>query len=116
MTDSAAPRREWTIAPYFIVDDVVATANYYRDKLGFDYERFWGDPPNFCMVNRSGITIMLSQLCPRTPCPAQPPRRSGGRSLGRLHLDRGRGRASVGVRGQRCDDRPGHDIESAPLS
>jgi hypothetical protein len=52
----------WTIAPYFIVSDVVATANYYRDKLGFQYERFWGDPPNFCMVHRGGIIIMLSQL------------------------------------------------------
>jgi predicted enzyme related to lactoylglutathione lyase len=52
----------WTIAPYFIVDDVVATADYYRDKLGFHYERLWGDPPTFCMVKRSGIVIMLSQL------------------------------------------------------
>ena len=25
----------WDIAPYFIVDDVVASAEYYRDKLGF---------------------------------------------------------------------------------
>lgn len=56
----SAPLR-WTIAPYFLVDDVVATANYYRDKLGFHYERFWGDPPAFCMVKRSGIVIMLSQ-------------------------------------------------------
>ena len=55
----------WTIAPYFIVDDVVTTANYYRDSLGFDYERFWGDPPRFCMVRRNGIIIMLSQLFPR---------------------------------------------------
>lgn len=52
----------WSIAPYFIVDDVVATANYYRDKLGFHYERFWGEPPAFCMVTRAGIVIMLSQL------------------------------------------------------
>jgi predicted enzyme related to lactoylglutathione lyase len=52
----------WTIAPYFIVDDVVATANYYRDKLGFRYERFWGSPPRFCMVHRRGVVIMLSQL------------------------------------------------------
>jgi len=44
------------------VDDVVTTANYYRDKLGFEYERFWGEPPCFCMVQRSGIVIMLSQL------------------------------------------------------
>ncbi|QNI31394.1 bleomycin resistance protein [Alloacidobacterium dinghuense] len=52
----------WGIAPYFIVDDVVATANFYRDKLGFHYDRFWGEPPCFAMVRRSGITIMLSQL------------------------------------------------------
>src|SRR5882724_5750140 len=49
-------------APYFIVDDVVATANFYREKMGFRYERFWGEPPCFCMVKRGGIIIMLSQL------------------------------------------------------
>ena len=66
MPDSvAANRSRWTIAPYFIVDDVVTSANYYRDALGFHYERLWGDPPAFCMVTRSGIVIMLSQL-PRT--------------------------------------------------
>jgi predicted enzyme related to lactoylglutathione lyase len=52
----------WGIAPYFIVDDVVATANFYRDKLGFHYDRFWGEPPSFCMVKRGGILIMLGQL------------------------------------------------------
>jgi predicted enzyme related to lactoylglutathione lyase len=70
MTDDAAVngpqvvvnRPRWSIAPYFIVDDVVSTANFYRDKMGFRYERFWGEPPCFCMVHRSGIVIMLSQL------------------------------------------------------
>jgi catechol 2,3-dioxygenase-like lactoylglutathione lyase family enzyme len=57
-----ANRMRWSVAPYFIVDDVVATANFYRDKLGFRYERFWGEPPCFCMVGRGGITIMLSQI------------------------------------------------------
>jgi uncharacterized glyoxalase superfamily protein PhnB len=52
----------WNVAPYFVVDDVVAAADHYRDRLGFEYERFWGDPPRFCMVHRSGIVIMLSQL------------------------------------------------------
>jgi predicted enzyme related to lactoylglutathione lyase len=41
---------------------VVVTANFYRDKLGFHYARFWGDPPCFWMVKRSGIIIMLSQF------------------------------------------------------
>jgi len=62
MADSVARRPHWTIAPYLIVDDVVTTANYYRDKLGFNYERFWNEPPSFCMVKRNGIVIMLAQL------------------------------------------------------
>ena len=53
---------QWGIAPYFVVDDVVSAANFYRDKLGFHYERFWGEPPAFCMVKRAGITIMLAQV------------------------------------------------------
>ena len=65
MSDLSGARRPWTIAPYFLVDDVVATAEFYREQLGFDYERFWGDPPAFCMVKRRGIVIMLSQLRPR---------------------------------------------------
>jgi predicted enzyme related to lactoylglutathione lyase len=52
----------WSIAPYFIVDDVVASANYYRDKLGFHFDRIFGEPPSFCMVSRGGIIIMLSQF------------------------------------------------------
>lgn len=53
---------DWRVAPCFIVDDVVTSADYYRDRLGFRYERLWGDPPNFCMVHRGGVVIMLSQL------------------------------------------------------
>lgn len=49
------------LAPVLLVQDVVAAANYYRDKLGFAYERFWGEPANFCMIHRDGHTIMLSQ-------------------------------------------------------
>src|SRR3954470_24241083 len=61
MANELAERARWGIAPYFIVNDVVMTANYYRDKLGFHYERFWNEPPSFCMVKRNGIVIMLSQ-------------------------------------------------------
>jgi len=60
--NNEAQTQRWRIAPYFIADDVVTTANYYRDKLGFQYERFWGEPACFCMVWRSGILIMLSQF------------------------------------------------------
>ena len=40
MSNNVANPPRWSIAPYFIVDDVVITANYYRDMLGFQYERF----------------------------------------------------------------------------
>ena len=53
---------DWSIAPYFLVEDVAASADYYRDHLGFRYERLWGEPPTFCMVWRSGIIIMLAQV------------------------------------------------------
>ncbi len=49
------------VAPVLLVRDVVASANYFRDKLGFTYDRFWGEPPDFCMVRRDGHTVMLSQ-------------------------------------------------------
>ena len=58
--DSKTPR--WYIAPYFLVHDVVSTANYYRDTLGFTFDRLWGDPPSFCMVQRNGVIIMLAQI------------------------------------------------------
>ncbi len=59
---SAVPGTRWSIAPYLIVDDVVATAGYYRDRLGFAFDRLWGEPPRFCMVWRNGVVIMLAQL------------------------------------------------------
>ena len=33
-----------------------------RDQVGFSYERFWGDPPGFCILNRDGCHLMLSQV------------------------------------------------------
>jgi uncharacterized glyoxalase superfamily protein PhnB len=62
MSDEVVKRARWSIAPYFIVNDLVTTANYYRDMLGFRYERFWNEPPSFCMVHRNGVVIMLAQL------------------------------------------------------
>ena len=49
-------------APILLVKDVVAAANYWRDRVGFSYERFWGDPPGFCILNRDGCHLMLSQV------------------------------------------------------
>jgi uncharacterized glyoxalase superfamily protein PhnB len=41
---------------------VEKSANYYRDKVGFKYDRFWGDPPGFCILNRDGFNLMLSRV------------------------------------------------------
>lgn len=49
------------VAPVLLVQDVVTAAEYYRKHLGFSYERLWGEPPDFCMVRRDGLTVMLSQ-------------------------------------------------------
>lgn len=47
-------------APVLLVRDVVAAANHYRDVLGFTYERFWGSPPDFVILRRDGLHLMLS--------------------------------------------------------
>lgn len=49
-------------APILLVKDVVASANYYRDKVGFSYERFWGEPPSFCILWRDKFHLMLGQV------------------------------------------------------
>ena len=48
-------------APILLVKDVVASADYYRDKLGFSYDRLWGEPPCFCILWRDNFHLMLSQ-------------------------------------------------------
>jgi predicted enzyme related to lactoylglutathione lyase len=61
---SEGRKPHWHVAPYFLVADVEATADWYREKLGFQYERFWGEPgepPQFTMVRRAGMVIMLSR-------------------------------------------------------
>jgi uncharacterized glyoxalase superfamily protein PhnB len=59
---SAPARQVLGIAPYFLVRDVVKAAEYYRDALGFRFDRYWGEPPCFCMPRRDGVTVMLSQV------------------------------------------------------
>ena len=53
------PPQALTISPYFFVQDLVAAAEHYRDKLGFGFDRYWGDPPVFVMVRRDRVQLML---------------------------------------------------------
>jgi catechol 2,3-dioxygenase-like lactoylglutathione lyase family enzyme len=45
------------IAPAFVVSDVVKTAEYYRDVLGFKILGYFGEPSVFVMVARDGVEI-----------------------------------------------------------
>lgn len=49
-------------APVLLVKDVVASANYWRDKVGFAYSRFWGDPPGFCILQRDAFHLMICHV------------------------------------------------------
>ena len=48
-------------APVFLVRDIIKATAYYRDILGFEFDKIWGCPPCFCMAGRDDITIMLSE-------------------------------------------------------
>jgi uncharacterized glyoxalase superfamily protein PhnB len=67
MANQAPPERALlAIAPMFFVADVAKAAGYYRDVLGFSFERIWGEPPAFCMPHRDGLTVMLSEVDDKT--------------------------------------------------
>jgi catechol 2,3-dioxygenase-like lactoylglutathione lyase family enzyme len=65
---ASADCRMMRSASYFLVDDVFATAEFYRDVLGFTFDEFFGVPPSFVMVQRDDVNIMFRQVRPpRTP-------------------------------------------------
>jgi len=59
-------------APSFLTDDVFATAEYYRDKLGFSFETFFGEPPSFVILKRNTARLMFRQV-PANARPAARP-------------------------------------------
>lgn len=65
------------ISPHFPAPDVVAAAEYYRDKFGFQILNYFGEPPVFVMVRRDNVTIQFSKL----ENGAKPTPTSGGRPL-----------------------------------
>jgi catechol 2,3-dioxygenase-like lactoylglutathione lyase family enzyme len=48
-------------APFLLVDDVVKSGEYYRDVLGFNLGRYFGNPPGFVIVQRNAARVMLRQ-------------------------------------------------------
>lgn len=49
-------------APILLVKDILQSAAYFRDKLGFTEQSLYGSPTNFAIIRRDGLAIMLSQL------------------------------------------------------
>src|SRR4051794_40438450 len=56
----AAPRLK-SSAAVLLVKDVRAAADHYRERLGFVYDDFFGEPPSFCILHRDGCYLMLKQ-------------------------------------------------------
>ena len=49
-----------SITPQFTVSDVVETAEYYRDVLGFEIRGYWKEPPVFAIVARDSAEIFFN--------------------------------------------------------
>ena len=63
-------------APYFPVSDVEQSATYYQRVLGFQRDYAAGTPPQFAIVSRDGMAIMLRLVSvPEKICPNE---RQGG--------------------------------------
>lgn len=51
------PVNFYSVSPQFAVADVVKTAEYYRDVLGFEISGYWMDPPVYAIVSRGSVQI-----------------------------------------------------------
>jgi uncharacterized glyoxalase superfamily protein PhnB len=49
-------------APVLLVKDILQSAAYFRDKLGFTKQSLYNEPPSFAIIRRDGMTVMLSQV------------------------------------------------------
>jgi len=54
---SESESKFYRMAPQFVVPDVVAAAEYYRDKFGFEILGYFLDPPVFAIVRRDSAEI-----------------------------------------------------------
>jgi catechol 2,3-dioxygenase-like lactoylglutathione lyase family enzyme len=56
------------IAPFFIVDDLQASLDFYHSRLGFEITYTGGgngaEPDFFGIVERGGVMLMLKQIAP----------------------------------------------------
>jgi catechol 2,3-dioxygenase-like lactoylglutathione lyase family enzyme len=66
MTESAAAAgakaRFQGVNPHFVVPDVVAAAEYYRDVFGFTIHGLFFEPPVFAIVGRDDVVIQFGRV------------------------------------------------------
>lgn len=62
--DAAPPRYFFGAVPVFLVDDVLMTAEYYRETLGFELNFIWGEPPTYGSVSRDDAILNFSLASP----------------------------------------------------
>ena len=66
-----------SIAPFWIVNDVLRTIDFYRDRLGFEVTFLGPDgDPYFAILEREGAWIMVKAIVPEvqaTPNPTRHP-------------------------------------------
>ncbi|MCW5825753.1 MAG: VOC family protein [Gemmatimonadaceae bacterium] len=60
-TPDEHPLRLLSAVPQFTVPDVVQTAEYYRDTLGFRVADYWATPPQFAIVWRDAVEIFFNK-------------------------------------------------------
>ena len=66
-----------SIAPQFVVPDVVRAAEHYRDKLGFEILGYFLTPPVFAMVRRDAVQIHFGKSDDGVAAPGTARRREG---------------------------------------
>ena len=63
-TPTATRSRLAAAVPQFSVPDVLATVNYYRDRLGFAVGDLVADPPEWGAVGRDAVEVFFNRLPP----------------------------------------------------
>lgn len=52
-----------------LVKDVVISANWYKDKLGFEIVKYYGEPPGFGIIKRNESYLMFAKCPPENIIP-----------------------------------------------
>jgi hypothetical protein len=57
------------VAPVLLVKDIHASVAFWRERVGFETDEIYGEPPNFAMPTRDSVTFMLVEVPKGTDVP-----------------------------------------------